>query len=121
MAGIRATGNRSTELALVALFRAARITGWRRHSAMRGNPDFVFREGRLAVFVDGCFWHGCPLHGSQPKSHQTYWSGKIARNRKRDRSVTRDLRSRGWRVLRVWEHELRKTNWSRLVRRFKIS
>lgn len=69
-------------------------------------PDFVFREARLAVFVDGCFWHSCPIHGMQPQSNADFWKAKFAGNRARDRAVTRELRRRGWQVLRVWEHEL---------------
>lgn len=74
---------------------------------MPGNPDFVFRQEHLAVFVDGCFWHGCRWHCRMPKSRQDFWGPKIARNKARDRDVGRLLRGRGWRVLRVWEHTLR--------------
>lgn len=63
MAAVRSRGNRDTELKLAAILRAHGITGWRRQQPMRGKPDFVFRREQLAVFVDGCFWHGCPIHG----------------------------------------------------------
>lgn len=106
MARVRGAGNRSTELRLVALFRAEGIVGWRRGVNLPGKPDFVFRRQRVAVFVDGCFWHGCPRHGALPQSHREYWRAKIARNRKRDREVGRLLRAAGWRVLRLWEHDL---------------
>ena len=69
-------------------------------------PDFVFRKQRTAVFVDGCFWHGCPRHATQPRSNRAFWRQKFSRNKKRDALVTRTLRRAGWRVLRVWEHEL---------------
>lgn len=67
--------------------------------------DIVFTRQRLAVFVDGCFWHGCPAHGSRPRSNPAYWNAKIARNRARDRRQTEALTAAGWRVVRVWEHE----------------
>ena len=106
MAAIRSRGNKDTELKLVAMLRTAGITGWRRHQPLAGRPDFVFRRGRLAVFVDGCFWHGCRYHCRMPQGNREYWQGKIARNRTRDRLTTRLLRSRGWRVLRIWGHAL---------------
>ena len=73
---------------------------------LRVKADFVFRQTRLAVFVDGCFWHACPKHATQPKNHRAFWRKKFARNKARDRLVTRALRRAGWRVLRIWEHEL---------------
>jgi DNA mismatch endonuclease (patch repair protein) len=82
-------------------------------------PDFVFPKLKLAVFVDGCFWHGCPRHFIQPRGNAAFWRKKIAANRTRDRLVNRMLRSMGWRVLRVWEHELALKNMSRLLRRIR--
>jgi DNA mismatch endonuclease (patch repair protein) len=82
-------------------------------------PDFVFRRARLALFVDGCFWHGCPKHATQPKGNRAFWRNKFARNRARDLLVTRTLRSAGWRVLRIWEHELARRNEARLIRRMQ--
>ncbi|MCL5098296.1 MAG: very short patch repair endonuclease [Candidatus Omnitrophica bacterium] len=108
MATIRSKGNKDTELKLVSILRTHRITGWRRHCRLPGKPDFVFRRGRVAVFVDGCFWHGCRWHCRMPKSRQSFWMPKISRNRARDREVGRLLRERGWRVLRIWEHSLRE-------------
>lgn len=107
MAAIRSTGNRATELRLAAILRAHGITGWQRHQPLPGKPDFVFRRERLAVFVDGCFWHGCRWHCRMPKSRRTYWQPKIDRNKARDRTVGVLLRRTGWRVLRIWEHALR--------------
>ncbi len=108
MARIRSRGNRDTELVMVALLRAAGITGWRRGLKLPGRPDFVFRAERVCVFVDGCFWHGCPAHFRRPKSNRKFWDAKIARNRARDRRVGRELRAAGWTVLRVWEHALKR-------------
>ena len=80
-------------------------------------PDFVFPRLGLAVFIDGCFWHGCPLHATQPKQNAAFWREKIAANRTRDRLVTRTLRAQGWRVVRIWEHELARKNERRLLSR----
>jgi DNA mismatch endonuclease, patch repair protein len=108
MAAIRSRGNKDTELKLAAIFRSTCITGWRRHQRLPGCPDFAFRRERLAVFVDGCFWHGCPIHGRRPNSNSAYWDKKLARNRARDKSVSHLLRKAGWAVIRVWEHHLAK-------------
>ena len=106
MSAIRSRGNKDTELKLASILRAARITGWRRHQKLPGKPDFVFRKNRLTVFVDGCFWHGCPKHGRKPTTNRAYWLPKLARNRQRDLRASRLLRNRGWAVLRFWEHSL---------------
>lgn len=107
MAAVRSRGNRSTEERLVSLMRKHRITGWRRHLNMSGKPDFVFKAERVVVFVDGCFWHGCPKHLRMPKTNVDYWETKIFRNMKRDKSIRKQLRKSGWKVLRLWEHELK--------------
>jgi DNA mismatch endonuclease (patch repair protein) len=156
MSRIRGRGNRDTELALARLLRANHITGWRRHSLVRVasgkwqvtrkarasvlspvtrhlsltvRPDFVFLKSRTAIFVDGCFWHGCPKHckyakwltrsvmaGNPPspksglrRTGRAFWRRKLAGNKTRDRLVDRTLRHSDWRVLRIWEHELQKT------------
>jgi DNA mismatch endonuclease (patch repair protein) len=106
MSRIRGRGNRSTELAMVNLFRSHRITGWRRHYPITGKPDFAFPKNKVAVFVDGCFWHGCPKHAVSPKGNQAFWSAKLDGNKARDRKVDQHLRARGWRVIRIWEHDL---------------
>ena len=121
MSGIRSHGNEGTEIALAKLLRAYKITGWRRQGVLRIdgkvrssglarrariNIDFIFSKQRVVIFVDGCFWHYCPKHGHIPKGNAIYWRPKLIRNRNRDRNVTRHLRHRGWRVIRIWEHEL---------------
>jgi DNA mismatch endonuclease, patch repair protein len=73
--------------------------------SIRVRPDFVFSRIRVAVFVDGCFWHCCPIHGATPKANADYWVPKLARNRERDREVTLALEGDSWIVIRVWEHE----------------
>ena len=112
MSKIRGSGNRSTELRAMELFRKGNVHGWRRGFVLLGKPDFAFPANRLAVFVDGCFWHGCPRHYKTPSSNAGFWRTKIARNRMRDREVGRQLRAKGWKVIRIWEHQLR-TNLSR--------
>lgn len=129
MAKVRGRGNASTEGALAAILRAEGWSGWRRQRTLRGHdakgvpfrvrPDFVFLSRRLAVFVDGCFWHGCPLHGTQPKGHAAFWRAKFRRNRERDRRDTRNLRRAGWRVVRLWEHELRTKVRPRLLAKLR--
>ena len=107
MAAIRSKGNKATELKLASILRAAHITNWRRHPPLPGRPDFAFRRARLAVFVDGCFWHGCRWHCRMPQDNREYWQRKISRNAIRDRATTQVLRRAGWQVLRIWAHSLR--------------
>ena len=121
MARIRGRGNNDTEVVMVKLLRLHKLNGWRRHVAPPGEPDFAFHAQRLALFVDGSFWHGCAKHCRMPSSNRDYWLTKIARNKTRDRLVTTVLRKRGWRVIRVWEHELAKKNERRLVQRIRRS
>lgn len=109
MAAIRSSGNVTTELALIKLFRKAGIKGWRRHQKIFGiRPDFIFPNQRIAVFVHGCFWHGCRWHGDIPVSNRKFWKNKISGNKKRDRIVSQKLNYAGWRVLCFWEHEVKK-------------
>jgi DNA mismatch endonuclease (patch repair protein) len=107
MASIRSKGNKTTEGAFLKLLRKARISGWRRHVALPGKPDFTFRKLGLAVFIDGCFWHGCARCYRLPSDNRQYWRKKILSNRVRDRRTARKLRTAGWKVLRFWEHALR--------------
>ncbi|MGH7989590.1 MAG: very short patch repair endonuclease [Limisphaerales bacterium] len=151
MSRIRSRGNKNTELVLAKLFRRHKITGWRRQvqivtspadtssglrptsphqmrrrigQCVRVRPDFIFPRLKLAIFVDGCFWHVCPKHGTQPKGNRVFWKKKFARNKARDFLVTRTLRSQGWRVLRIWEHDLHRAtknegNETHLIRRLQ--
>lgn len=68
--------------------------------------DIAFTRLRVAIFIDGCFWHGCPLHGVRPKNNAEFWTEKLSRNRQRDQRQTQDLEASGWSVLRFWEHEV---------------
>lgn len=109
MAAIRRRGNRTTERRFAAILRGSGIGGWKLHSTeVPGSPDFFFRRERLAIFIDGCFWHGCPRCFQQPRQNAEFWSRKIGANRSRDRSVSRRLRRAGVRVVRIWEHELER-------------
>jgi DNA mismatch endonuclease, patch repair protein len=119
MAAVRSTGNKATEAVLITFLRKHGLNGWRRKVRLHGNPDFVFPKQRTAIFVDGCFWHGCARHCRMPKGNSAYWKPKIFGNKRRDRSVTRDLRRAGWRVLRVWEHELASKHQKRLSGRIR--
>ena len=117
MSLIRSRGNRATELRLIALMREHGITGWRRNASVFGKPDFVFRAAKLAVFVDGCFWHGCPRHATMPANNRAFWKAKLARNAQRDRAVSCALRASGWTVLRIWECALARSRAGRTMAR----
>lgn len=119
MSRIRSRGNKDTELELIKILRTQHITGWRRHAPVFGKPDFVFPKHRVAVFVDGCFWHGCPQHSTKPKSNAAFWQKKLAANKARDLLVNRTLRKDGWLVLRFWEHELRPNHRERCLKRLR--
>jgi DNA mismatch endonuclease (patch repair protein) len=119
MARIRSSGNRSTELRLLEILQKKGIKGWRRKQRIFGRPDFVVKRERVAVFVDGCFWHACPRCFRRPRSNNTYWDAKLQRNRQRDRTVNRELRRLGWKVLRIWAHELAPGNEAALVVRLR--
>lgn len=80
---------------------------YRCHTSLPGRPDIVFPGRRVAIFIDGCFWHGCPMHSTTPKTRRQFWVTKISANVERDHRVTRDLQRDGWTVLRIWEHDIR--------------
>jgi DNA mismatch endonuclease (patch repair protein) len=121
MSRVRSRRNQATELRFIVLLKKWRLSGWRRDFPIFGNPDFVFPKLRLAIFVDGCFWHACPLHGTHPENNRDFWTQKIARNVKRDRLVSRTLRAKNWRVLRIWQHELRPKNEARLLAKIRTA
>jgi DNA mismatch endonuclease (patch repair protein) len=109
MSRVKSKNNRSTERRLRAALVKARISGWRMHPReIDGTPDFFFAETKFAVFVDGCFWHGCPKCYRRPQSRTEFWDEKLQRNRTRDNQVNTLLRQRGFAVLRFWEHEVRE-------------
>jgi DNA mismatch endonuclease (patch repair protein) len=103
MRKVKDKGNRSTEQRLIALFREHNITGWRRNYAVIGKPDFVFLDLKIALFADGCFWHGHNCRNITPKQNKGYWKNKRERNTQRDIKVNELFTARGWKVLRFWE------------------
>ena len=108
MAAVKGTGSKSTEWRLRAALMRAGLSGWKMNVRdVLGKPDFLFREHKVLVFVDGCFWHGCPKHYRRPSTSQTYWDAKVARNMARDKRNRAQLKREGWRVLRFWEHEVK--------------
>lgn len=113
MSRVRAKGNRSTELSVAGCLARARISGWKRNPRnVFGKPDFLFRREAVALFVDGCFWHGCSkCNRNLPQNRREFWSRKIERNRVRDKEVAKELQRAGFQVVRVWEHEVRSREW----------
>lgn len=90
-------------------------------AGLRTRPDVVFKQAHVAVFVDGCFWHCCPLHASEPKANEAYWSTKLRRNVERDRRIDAALSDAGWSVIRVWEHEPVEAAASRVISAVLVS
>jgi len=107
MRSVKSTKNLSTELRLISLMKEFGIKGWRRNYSIIGKPDFVFRKNRIALFVDGCFWHGHNCRNLKPSSNKNYWEQKIARNKGRDILVNSILHQKGWSVMRIWECSLK--------------
>jgi DNA mismatch endonuclease (patch repair protein) len=108
MRKIKSTSNKSTELKLISYFRLNSITGWRRNYKLFGKPDFVFPKNKTVIFVDGCFWHGHNCRNLNPATNKKYWANKIFRNKSRDEIVTNTLTLKGWKVIRIWECELKR-------------
>ena len=96
--------NTKPELVLRAILKGSGLIY--QPKGVYGNPDFADRKRKVAIFVDGCFWHGCPIHYKKPKSNVKYWASKIKRNMKRDTMVNAKLEADGWRVIRIWEHQI---------------
>ena len=117
MSHVKGSRNKTTEEKLIFIFRKYGIKGWRRKYKVFGKPDFVFPKQRVAVFVDGCFWHGHDCRNTQPKQNSDFWQKKISRNKERDKEVTLHLEKLGWTVLRIWECELKKKNTKNLLSR----
>jgi DNA mismatch endonuclease, patch repair protein len=108
MGAIRSRGNQTTELTFrLALVRSG-LSGWKMHPpSVLGRPDFFFEAHRIAVFIDGCFWHGCERCGHVPRTNRPFWRAKIEGNRERDQDITNRLVALGFRVVRFWEHEVK--------------
>ena len=111
MAAVKGKGNLTTEVALMKILKEEKITGWRRnYDRVEGRPDFAFPKQKVAVFVDGCFWHGCKKHATSPKTNVEFWGKKIENNKRRDVATNKNLKKKGWRVLRIWEHQIKKNH-----------
>lgn len=100
--------NTGPEVILRKMLSKHKVRGYRLQYNIFGRPDLAFPKKRLAVFIDGCFWHKCPLCFVKPSSHIEFWEEKIKNNLKRDKEANRLLANNGWKVLRIWEHELKK-------------
>ena len=115
MRAVKGKNTKSTELAMIALFKEYHITGWRHSYEVKGHPDFVFLGKRIAIFVDGCFWHGHDCRNTRPSDNAEYWAKKRERNVRHDREITERFEKRGWTVIRIWECELKKKNLQQTV------
>ena len=109
MKKVRSKKNKSTELRLIEIFKQYGVTGWRRNYPVKGHPDFVFLDKKIAIFVDGCFWHGHDCRNTKPENNKEYWVKKQMGNITHDKEVTALFQNRGWKVLRIWECELKKS------------
>lgn len=107
LAQVRSKGTRP-EVILRKLLWQNGLRGYRKHPPLPGKPDLVFPRCKLAIFVDGCFWHGCPAHFKMPTNNADYWAEKIERNQRRDGLVQETLERMNYRVLRLWEHEVKR-------------
>lgn len=110
MSSVRSKRNKTTELRLIEIFKQNGIVGWRRNYKVKGHPDFVFLDKKIAVFVDGCFWHGHDCRNTRPADNAEFWQKKRERNMAHDKKITALFESRGWSVMRIWECELTKRN-----------
>ena len=120
MRRVRSKNNKSTELTLIKFFKENNITGWKRNYPVKGHPDFVFLDKRVAIFVDGCFWHGHDCRNTRPADNAEYWQKKRERNIKHDKEITELFEKRGWTVIRIWECELKKKNKDILFDKIKM-
>jgi len=108
MRAVKSRGNRSTELKLIKIFKKYSVKGWRRNYRLFGNPDFAFPKKKVVIFTDGCFWHGHNCRNVKPSDNFRYWERKIRNNKSRDRKVTSLLKIKGWKVVRLWECQIKK-------------
>jgi DNA mismatch endonuclease (patch repair protein) len=106
MRAVKSNRNKSTEWLFRSALMRNKLRGWKVNPKIQFKPDFAFTKKKIAIFIDGCFWHGCPKCIKKPVSNKRYWSEKIRRNRKRDKEANMILRKKGWKVIRIWEHDL---------------
>ena len=120
MKTVKSRNTKSTELKLISIFKEHHIVGWRRTYPLIGKPDFVFPKKRIAVFVDGCFWHGHNCRNVTPSQHKEYWDTKREYNKRHDKMVTEILQKKNWTVIRIWECELKKKNREKLLEKISV-
>ncbi|MDR0919404.1 MAG: very short patch repair endonuclease [Oscillospiraceae bacterium] len=119
MRKIKSFNNKSTELKLIEIFKGNNVKGWRRGYKIEGKPDFVFKRNKIAVFVDGCFWHGHNCRNTNPKDNSQYWTTKITRNQKGDLEVSENLKKKKWQVVRIWECDLKNKSRLKLMKKLE--
>ena len=117
MRQIKSKRNKTTEIRLIEIFKQNNVTGWKRNYPVKGHPDFVFLKWRVAVFVDGCFWHGHDCRNTHPATNKEFWQKKRDRNIKHDQEITELFENRGWTVVRIWECELKRKNYESALQR----
>lgn len=119
MRSVKSKNTKSTELTMIKLFKENHITGWRHNYNVKGHPDFVFLNKKVAIFVDGCFWYGHDCRNTRPSENSEYWAKKRERNVRHDKEINVLFEKRGWTVLRIWECELKKKNQANTLKRIK--
>jgi DNA mismatch endonuclease, patch repair protein len=119
MRKVKSNLNESTEIKMIQIFRKHKIHGWRRKYKLFGNPDFVFPNYTVAVFTDGCFWHGHDCRNTKPETNKEYWNKKINNNKNRDKTVNNTLKKENWTVIRIWECEIKKEKVNKILKVFK--
>lgn len=119
MKSVKSRNTKTTELKMIQIFKELHIIGWRRTYPLIGKPDFVFPKKRIVVFVDGCFWHGHDCRNVTPSANAEFWNAKRAYNKQHDEIIAQALTDKKWKVIRIWECELKKKNRAQLL--FKIN
>lgn len=120
MSAVHSKQNKTTEIRLIKIFKENGIIGWRRNYKVKGHPDFVFPDKKIAIFVDGCFWHGHDCRNTRPADNAEFWQKKRERNMRHDKEITALFEKRGWMVIRIWECELKKKNFENLKKKIYI-
>ncbi|MBD5086418.1 MAG: very short patch repair endonuclease [Clostridiales bacterium] len=119
MKAVKSRNTKTTELRMITIFKELHIIGWRRTYPLIGKPDFVFPKKKVVVFVDGCFWHGHDCRNVTPKENSEFWDRKRDYNKKHDKDITYYLTNKGWKVIRIWECELKNKNREKLIDKIK--
>lgn len=120
MQAVKSRNTKTTELKMIAIFHELHIVGWRRTYPLIGKPDFVFPKKHIVVFVDGCFWHGHNCRNVTPSANADFWNAKRQYNTQHDAVVTETLTQKGWKVIRIWECELKKKNRNHLLAKISV-